>query len=269
MSKYRLFHLVLWRLTLVSFDYFFLKYFNCSSLCLVSEMEDGNRSGAASSSKSHSASLHLQSTLLNHFQSVSLGWRSNFFNEQVAHIFPFSSKKWRRLWSCHPIWREQLWTAGILYPEWSELWRWVYSFGPDADVMLWSHEAALSFLFEVKVPTTVTSPKGGLRPGIIWWSNLIQIPLRPLACPPSTTPSWWWPTCGLSCRSLRKRTCGCRRELRTWKRRGTSCAVSLIASSSQRRARATNRIRASTVMVRSACAINWKIKSFWNKLFFF
>lgn len=77
------------------------------------------------------------------------------------------------------------------------------------------------------------------------------------ACPQSTTLTWWWPTCGPSCRSLRRKTLGCRKELRTWKRRGTSSGVSWTASSSPQRARDRNRVRASTVMVRSETGVRW------------
>lgn len=144
---------------------------------------------------------------------------------------PFSSKKWRHLWNRHPLWGEQLWAAGILQPEWSELWRWVTS-----------------------------SPSRKCNMTVTWSSTviLVQIPLHLPACLQSTTPSWWWPTCGLSCRSLRRRTRGCWRGLRTWKRRGTFCAVSWIASSSPQRAKCTNRIRASTVMVRSETGVRWQ-----------
>lgn len=77
------------------------------------------------------------------------------------------------------------------------------------------------------------------------------------ACPRSTTLTWWWPTCGPSCRSLRRKILGCRKELRTWKRRGTSSGVSWTASSSPQRARDRNRVRASTVMVRSETGVRW------------
>lgn len=69
--------------------------------------------------------------------------------------------------------------------------------------------------------------------------------------PQSTTRTWWSPTCGPSCRSLWRKTLGCRKELRTWKRRGTSFAASWTASSFQQRARDRSRVRASTVMVRT------------------
>lgn len=46
----------------------------------------------------------------------------------------------------------------------------------------------------------------------------------------STAPSSWFPTCGLTCMFLWRRTPGCRSASRNWRRRGTSCAASWTAS---------------------------------------
>lgn len=86
--------------------------------CLASEMEDGNRSDAASTSKSHAGSIHLQSM-------TSTPLCSCLKVELFNWMFCPRSKKRGHLWDCHPLWREQFWAAGIFYPEWSEFWRWV------------------------------------------------------------------------------------------------------------------------------------------------
>lgn len=66
----------------------------------------------------------------------------------------------------------------------------------------------------------------------------------------SATHTWWSTTCGPSSRSLWRKTRGCRKESRIWRRSGTSCGASWTASSFPRRARDRNRVRVSTVTVR-------------------
>lgn len=65
---------------------------------------------------------------------------------------------------------------------------------------------------------------------------LCFLPLQSLWCRSlltlSTAPSSWCPTCELTCTSLWRRTPGCRRASRSWRRNATSCAVSWTASSS-------------------------------------
>lgn len=72
-----------------------------------------------------------------------------------------------------------------------------------------------------------------------------------LAHPQWTTHTWWSPTCGPSSRSLWRKTPGCRKESKTWKRRGTSFDASWIDSFFPQRARDKSPVRASTVMVRA------------------
>ncbi|XP_061918522.1 coiled-coil domain-containing protein 106a isoform X2 [Entelurus aequoreus] len=60
--------------------------------------------------------------------------------------------------------------------------------------------------------------------------------VRPLLA----APTCWSAACARSCRSLRRRTPGCRRGSRTWKRSGTSFAVSWNVSSPPPRTRTTS-----------------------------
>lgn len=81
--------------------------------------------------------------------------------------------------------------------------------------------------------------------------GLPQIHPHPLARLQSTTHTWWSPTCGPSYRSLWRKTPGCRKELKIWKRRGTFCVASWTALYFPQRAKDRSRVRASTVTVRT------------------
>ena len=82
-----------------------------------------------------------------------------------------------------------------------------------------------------------------------------------------TTRTWWSPTCGPSCRSRWRRTHGCRKESKTWRRRGTSCVASWTVSSSPRRAMGRSRDRASIATVRREDGWQAALQELW-RLFF-
>lgn len=76
----------------------------------------------------------------------------------------------------------------------------------------------------------------------------------------SASPTWWSPTYGHSCRFLWRKTPGFRKELRTWKRSGTSCGASSTVLSRPQRVSA--RIGVNIVTVRRTFQVT-KCEALW------